>query len=276
MSKAPGNPPLLSAIQDTLGIAKAWKDWFSRLMSWLRTVTLPAGGALGQALIKSSGTDFDVSWGTVSSSSGTVTSVALSLPAEFTVTGSPVTSIGTLAAAWASETQHYVMAAPSGSSGTPSFRALVASDIPALSYIGGSTGSTDNALLRADGTGAATAQATSVIVSDANEITGYYGAINLQTGTTYTLASSDAGKIVECSNSSAITVTLPNSLGAGFTCTVVQTGAGQVTFSAASGASFAAYSSKTKIAGQDAGVMVYVRSNSGGSSAVYRVMGTMA
>jgi hypothetical protein len=64
-----------------------------------------------------------------------VTSVGLSLPAEFTVSGSPVTSSGTLTATWASETQNFVFAAPSGSSGTPSFRALVAGDIPALSYV---------------------------------------------------------------------------------------------------------------------------------------------
>jgi hypothetical protein len=35
---------------------------------------------------------------------------------------------------YGSKTQHYVLAAPSTASGTPSFRALVASDIPALSY----------------------------------------------------------------------------------------------------------------------------------------------
>ena len=43
----------------------------------------------------------DGSWATVTSSGGTVTSVGLSLPAEFTVTNSPVTSSGTLTATWA-------------------------------------------------------------------------------------------------------------------------------------------------------------------------------
>lgn len=57
-------------------------------------------------------------------------------------------------------------------------------------------------------------------------------AINAQTGTTYTLQASDNGKIVECSNASAITVTVPASLGTGFNCVVVQLGAGQVTLSA--------------------------------------------
>jgi hypothetical protein len=65
-----------------------------------------------------------------------VTSVALSLPAELTVSGSPITTAGTLSAVWASATQNYVFAAPSGSSGTPSFRALVAGDIPAIAESG--------------------------------------------------------------------------------------------------------------------------------------------
>jgi hypothetical protein len=65
-------------------------------------------------------------------SSGTVTSVGLSLPAVFTVTGSPVTTSGTLTAALASQTANQVWAAPNGTTGAPTFRALVAADIPAL------------------------------------------------------------------------------------------------------------------------------------------------
>ena len=70
---------------------------------------------------------------TLPSLGGTVTSVGLSLPAEFTVTNSPVTSSGTLTATWASETAKYFFAAPNATAGTPSFRAIVASDIPSLS-----------------------------------------------------------------------------------------------------------------------------------------------
>jgi hypothetical protein len=58
--------------------------------------------------------------------------------------------------------------------------------------------------------------------------------INSQTGTSYTLQASDNGKIVECNNASAITVTVPTSLGSGFNCVVVQLGAGQVTLSPSS------------------------------------------
>lgn len=62
---------------------------------------------------------------------GTVTSVALSLPAEFTVTGSPITSAGTLAGAWATQNANVVFAGPaSGVAATPGFRTLVNADIP--------------------------------------------------------------------------------------------------------------------------------------------------
>lgn len=61
---------------------------------------------------------------------GTVTSVGLSLPGIFSVSGSPVTSSGTLTASLASQSQNLVFASPNGSSGAPSFRALVGADLP--------------------------------------------------------------------------------------------------------------------------------------------------
>lgn len=70
--------------------------------------------------------------------SGTVTSVGVtSWNPLFTVTGSPVTSSGTINFDLTSQPAGLVMAsAPTGSgSGTPYMRALVASDIPALGYI---------------------------------------------------------------------------------------------------------------------------------------------
>lgn len=64
---------------------------------------------------------------------GTVTSVGLSLPNIFSVSGSPVTSSGTLSAALATQTANYVWAGPTtGGDAAPTFRALVAADIPSL------------------------------------------------------------------------------------------------------------------------------------------------
>ena len=66
-------------------------------------------------------------------SQGTVTSVALSLPNIFTVSGSPITTKGTLSATLANQSANTVFAAPNGSNGAPAFRKLVANDIPTLS-----------------------------------------------------------------------------------------------------------------------------------------------
>ena len=66
-------------------------------------------------------------------SSGTVTSVGLAMPAMFTVTNSPVTTSGTLTATLASQTANTVFVAPNGTAGAPTFRALVEEDIPTLS-----------------------------------------------------------------------------------------------------------------------------------------------
>lgn len=66
------------------------------------------------------------------SSGGGITSVALTVPAEFSVSGSPVTSSGTLAVTKATQSANVVWAGPtSGSAAAPAFRALVAADIPA-------------------------------------------------------------------------------------------------------------------------------------------------
>jgi len=71
---------------------------------------------------------------------GTVTSVALSVPAEFSVAGSPVTTTGTLAVSKANQNANLVYAGPSsGGAAAPTFRALVAADVPTQPYdVGGS------------------------------------------------------------------------------------------------------------------------------------------
>lgn len=64
--------------------------------------------------------------------SGTVTSVGLSLPSFITVSNSPVTGTGTLTGTLASQTANTVFIAPDGAAGSPTFRALLAADIPTL------------------------------------------------------------------------------------------------------------------------------------------------
>jgi hypothetical protein len=71
---------------------------------------------------------------------GSVTSVGLALPVEFTVTGSPVTTAGTLTGAWANVLTNRVLASPNGSTGVPSFRALLNADLPTVDVSHGGTG----------------------------------------------------------------------------------------------------------------------------------------
>ena len=70
------------------------------------------------------------------SGAGTVTSVALadaSITPIYSISGSPVTSSGTLSLTLMNQTANTVLAGPSsGSPGQPAFRSLVAADIPTL------------------------------------------------------------------------------------------------------------------------------------------------
>ena len=66
-----------------------------------------------------------------------------------------------------------------------------------------------------------------------NKIEDFDASINDKTDD-YTLLASDNGKVVVMNKASAVTVTVPSGLGAGFNCSFVQKGAGQVSFSASS------------------------------------------
>jgi len=79
-------------------------------------------------------------------------------------------------------------------------------------------------------------------------ILGFDATLNDKTDS-YTLLASDAGKVVVINKGSAVNLTVPASLGAGFTCSVVQKGAGQITF-VGSSTTINNRQSHTKIAGQ--------------------------
>lgn len=89
---------------------------------------LGTGSATSSNFLRGDGT-----WSATGAGIGSVTSVALALPNLFSVSGSPVTTTGTLTAALATQSANQVFAGPTtGSANTPSFRALVAADIPSL------------------------------------------------------------------------------------------------------------------------------------------------
>ena len=79
-------------------------------------------------------------------------------------------------------------------------------------------------------------------------------AINAQTGTTYTTVLADDGKLITCSNASAIALTIPpNSsvaYGVGTQINIAQLGAGQVTITAGAGVTLNSEGSKLKLKGQ--------------------------
>lgn len=109
-----------------------------------------------------------------------------------------------------------------------------------------------------------------------NVVLSAYESYNDISATTYTLSSPDASKVVRFTNAGAITLTLPNSLTVGFNCTILQAGAGQVTFSPASGALRRNRQSHTKTAGQWAVCQLRVNANSGGAAAEYVLSGDTA
>ncbi|HCN05225.1 MAG TPA: hypothetical protein DIS79_06355 [Bacteroidetes bacterium] len=125
--------------------------------------------------------------------SGTVTSVGLAAPSELTVTNTPVTTTGTLTLAWANQNANIVFAGPStGSPATPTFRALVASDIPSLDAAKITTGQLVTAR---GGTGVDGSAAAN-------------GSLLIGNGSGYTLATLTAGTGISVTNGAgSITIT---------------------------------------------------------------------
>ena len=75
------------------------------------------------------------------------------------------------------------------------------------------------------------------------------GVIVTEATTARTLSATDNGKIIYCTNGSAVTITCATGLGAGFNCTIIQGGAGKVTV-AAGGQTLVSYSSLFSTMGQ--------------------------
>lgn len=89
-------------------------------------------------------TGIDVYGNANCAAAGAVTSVGLSMPSIFTVTNSPVTSSGTLTATLNTQSANVIFAGPgSGSAAAPTFRALVAADVPS-SLTSSTTGTAGN------------------------------------------------------------------------------------------------------------------------------------
>ena len=86
-------------------------------------------------------------------------------------------------------------------------------------------------------------------------------ALNAQTSTTYSLLSTDNGKVITWDNASGVTLTVPTGLPVGFNTTVIQIGAGLIGITGASGVTLNSFEGKLRTAGQHAAVSLISYSN---------------
>lgn len=174
-----------------------------------------ADGSTGQFMRKAANGRME--WATIAGT-GTVTSVGLSGIASFiTISGSPITTSGTLAMALASQSQNLVFAGPTSGSAAPTFRSLVAADIPSLDSSKITTGIFDparvisggvvnNRCLHVDGSGAIT-----VAAADCGTGSGGITSINSQNGPGITFTQGTVGTDFQVATSSnTITINCPN------------------------------------------------------------------
>ena len=150
--------------------------------------------------------------GTVTSVGGTGTVSGISLSGTVTASGN-LTLGGTLAVTasnFASQTANRVLAAPNGSNGTPTFRALVAADIPTLNQntTGTAANVTDTVAIANGGTGATTAAAalTSLGAYAASNPSGYTSNLGTVTSASVTSANGFAGTVANATTTPAITI----------------------------------------------------------------------
>lgn len=122
---------------------------FSGTQGTIEAAGFKTTSGTSSGFLKANGT---VDTTTYTTNTGTVTSIATTAP----ISGGTITGSGTISLAanygdtqnpYASKTANYFLAAPNGSAGDPTFRAIVAADIPTLNQnTNGSAGSVVNAV----------------------------------------------------------------------------------------------------------------------------------
>lgn len=204
---------------------------------------------------------------------GTVISVGLEMPVEFSVDGTPVTDVGTFVVSKLPQAVHTVYAGPWGEvvEDIPTFRLLEPEDIPALAYVtspGG--GFTIGNIVRTADEDGQQIQQSGVVISDGNTLYRFGAQVELHTSTYYLMEQEDTGKVKEFDNSAEITVELPDPVDMpdGWCCTVMQIGTGQIAFAG----TYVAFNGATKTAGQYAAASIWVNTDKTG----YRIAGTLS
>lgn len=222
----------LLALNGTTRITNAGNAAFAQLAVDLKVtaVTGTSGGTgVGNAMLSATTAGLFLSLNgaapvALGAGGGTVTSVALTAPAQFAVTGTPITSAGTLAIAWNNQTANTVLAGPaSGGAAAPTYRALVAADVAGLATPGGSTTQVqyNNAGAFAGAANFAWANATNILtVGPANTAgTGYVGTLFNSSATGATSAfqtSTGSFSITGAGNAAFQGLTLTNRLSSAY------------------------------------------------------------
>lgn len=193
-------------------------------------------GSNGQVL-RTNGPGADAGWQTLSGT-GTVTSVDMSVPSSLlAISGNPITTAGTLAITLPTQATNLIFAAPNGSTGAPTFRALAGADIPAINLAAGGAGGVTGTLpltsiptvtVAKGGTNAVTASGTAL-----DNITGFAGTgIMRRTGAgTYTEGTLISVAEGGTNAASASGTALDNITGFASTGIIQRTGAGAYSFS---------------------------------------------
>lgn len=152
---------------------------------------------------------------------------------------------------------------------------LLLAQAPPVPIPNGGTGTSSlpTGALKGAGTGAIAQAACSDLSNGSSGCSTNTNNTNSQSGTTYTLQSSDCFGTIIFTNSSAITLTTLNSLSIGCYIQILQNGTGQVTVSNGTGATSHSAHSFTKTFGQYAILGLFVDANSGGTAADFIIFG---
>lgn len=179
---------------------------------------------------------------------GSVTNVTGTAPVVSSGGATPAISLasgyGDTQNPYASKTANFVLAAPNGSAGVPTFRAVVAADIPTLNQNTTGTAANVTGIVAVANGGSGTA--TPSLVAGTNvTITGSWpnqtiaasgggggaSALTISNKTAaYTVVAGDLGTIINCTSGTfTVSLTAAATLGAGFNVTIWNTGTGVIT-----------------------------------------------
>lgn len=113
-----------------LGIAKGGTGQGTATAAIAALLPSYTGNAL--STLRVNATENGIEWA-VGAGLGTVTSIGMTVPTEFSVSPSSITTNGTFTISKVAQSANTVYIAPNGTSGEPTFRSLIEADIPTLS-----------------------------------------------------------------------------------------------------------------------------------------------